>query len=303
MTEELQGLIFNIQKFSVHDGPGIRTTVFFKGCPLNCKWCANPESKDPRNRIAYNHKNCSKCKTCTQVCPNSAIEYTNDRIVINHDKCNFCLNCINNCPPHALYLEGKFYTVDELLKEVMKDEVFFTKSGGGVTLSGGEPTLQKAFIVEFLKRLQELKVHTNMETTGYIDTESFNEIISHLDLIYFDIKHYDSTRHKLYTGVSNKLILNNLEFAVNAGKNIVARIPVIPRFNYSVDDARKFIVLLKKHQIKQVHLLPFHNYALGKYEMMGQEYEYKDDKNLQNADLEEMLSVFLDAGFEARIGG
>lgn len=299
----MKGIVFNVQKFSIHDGPGIRTTVFLKGCPLNCRWCANPESKSEHKEILHTPKLCVGCQSCVRACPNHGIKYEDGKIIFDKSACTGCMSCVSACPTHALTVEGEEYTIEALMEEVLKDKPFYDKSGGGVTLSGGEPLLQKEFTKEFLKALKAEGIHTTIETTGYTETEYFMEVLPYIDLLYMDCKHPDPEMHKKMTDVSNEQIFKNMKAAVDLGKEVVARIPVIPRFNHSVETAREYVRLFKEIGITTVHLLPFHQMGLGKWTAMGLDYMYENDKNMKNEDVQDMFDVFIKAGLKAQIGG
>lgn len=299
----MKGLIFNIQRFSIHDGPGIRTTVFFKGCPLNCRWCANPESKLPEKQIIHTPSSCIRCLSCVNVCPAHAIVLEDGSVRLRNDRCTHCLSCVAACPTHALSAEGQEYTLDELIAEVKRDLPFMEKSGGGVTLSGGEPLLQKAFTLNFLKRLKEEHIHTVVETTAYTDTEYFKQLIPYVDLFYIDLKHPDDDLHRCMTDVSNQIILEHIRYAVLSEKDVVVRIPVIPRFNHSVGTAQRYTEVLTELGVTTVHLLPFHQMGLGKWEALGLDYLYRNDRNMRKEEVSEMKAVFERAGFQVQIGG
>ncbi|WP_367924131.1 glycyl-radical enzyme activating protein [uncultured Ruthenibacterium sp.] len=299
----MKGIIFNIQKFSIHDGPGIRTTVFLKGCPLNCRWCANPESKSTQTELLHSPKLCAGCRCCEHACPNGGIHWEDGKLRVDKDKCTGCLSCVAACPTHALTAQGEAYTVEEVLEKVLQDKAFYDRSGGGVTLSGGEPLMQKEFALELLKALKAHGIHTTVETTGYVDSEDFRRLIEYIDLLYMDCKHPDSEMHRKMTDVPNELILANMKQAVDSGKDVVVRIPVIPRFNHSVEVARQYTQLLSRIGVKKVHLLPFHQMGLGKWEALGLEYLYAKDPNMKQEEVRPMYDVFVEAGFEAQIGG
>lgn len=257
-NRNIKGNIFNIQKFSLNDGPGIRTNVFFKGCPLGCKWCSNPESQF----------------------------FLNDEEVIAKidDKEN---------------LKGKIYTVDEILKEVEKDRVFYEDSGGGITLSGGECLSQPEFAKNILMAAKEDDINTAIETAGYVKEDMFMSIMDYVDHFLFDIKHWDKDKHKKYTGVSNELILKNFTNAKNNNKDILARIPVIPGFNDSLDDAKNISKLLNKLGQESCQLLPFHQFGEKKYALLEREYEYEGVDSLHKEDLIDYQNTMRDNGIEA----
>lgn len=254
MSAQLYGTIFDVQKFSLNDGPGIRTTIFFKGCPLRCGWCANPESQNP---------------------------------------------CIEKYPALERKFEGELRTVDEIMSTVMQDEPFYKESGGGVTLSGGEAMMQPEFAIALLKALKAKGIHTAIETTGFAPPEVFNRIVEHLDLLLFDIKHWDEAMHEQGTHVSNAPILRNMKHTIAIGKEVLPRLPVIPNYNNSLDDARGFVRRLKEVGARRVQLLPFHQFGENKYKLLGREYAYAGVKSLHSEDLSDFQKVFVDNGINA----
>lgn len=266
--------VFNIQRYSIHDGPGIRTVVFFKGCSLRCRWCANPESIPPQPLVFYSESLCSGCDRCIAVCPSQAIETDhNYRKKIDYSKCLTCGECTRECPSSALRIIGKNYTVEELVKEVKKDAPFYTESSGGVTLSGGEPLLQDEFAVKLLKRLNKAAIHTAIETGGNVPLQAVEKVLSYTDLFLFDLKHVDSCEHKRLTGAPNQQILENLRYIAEAGGNVQVRTPIIPGYNDSpevIDGIARIANELSG--ISSIELLPYHNYGQGKYAGLGQEY-------------------------------
>lgn len=294
----MEGLVFNIQKFSLHDGPGIRTTVFFKGCPLTCKWCSNPESQSSKIQILYDHSKCIHCLLCIHACNHHAINYIDDTIMINESKCIGCMNCVNQCKVKALSYEGKYYDVDEIVSTCMQDIDFYEESNGGVTISGGEGMCQPEFLVTLVQKLKEKKLHVAIETTGFIDSDIFQKLAAQFDLLLFDVKHYDEIRHLEGTGVSNELIISNLSWALHQGIEILPRIPIIPDFNDSLEDAKQFAQLFQTLNIKKAQLLPFHQFGEKKYELLHKEYLYKNKKALYPEDLSSYQKVFLDANID-----
>ncbi len=294
--ENLQACIFNIQKFSLNDGPGIRTVVFFKGCPLACLWCSNPESQSVSQQAAWEEEKCVRCMRCVHACKQSAVKYLEDRMIFDEKICVGCFQCVKACPQGALLVQGELMTLTKVLEEIMKDIDFYEESGGGVTLSGGEVLDQAEFAIALLKELQARQIHTACETTGYADEGTFTSLIEHIDLILFDLKHYDNEKHVAVTKVSNEPILRNLKLALAKGKEIVIRIPVIPGINDALKDAQGFCDLLKKIGAKKVNLLPFHQFGQKKYSLLGKEYQCKNLKQLHEEDLVAYHEVFLQNG-------
>ena len=270
------GTIFNIQKMSIHDGPGIRSTVFFKGCPLNCIWCSNPESQSIDKEIACFPMRCVQCGYCSQLCPKGIIENKMPFGIIDREKCDFCQICVKECCTNAKKLVGEDYTVDDLLVEILKDKSFYDSSGGGVTFSGGEPLMQADFLIQILKACHDNNVNTAIETTGFADLSVLEKVIEHLDLIYFDLKHMDDEQHKKLTGVSNKEILTNLAAISKKHDNIVVRIPVIPGLNSSAENIKETAEYTAGLSIKKLEMLPYHNLGEVKYGQLGREYSLSE---------------------------
>ncbi len=213
-----KGLVFNIQRYSIHDGPGIRSTVFFKGCPLRCKWCSNPESLNTFAELMVRETRCNGCGRCIKVCAPGALSLAASGLRLDRGKCDLCLKCIEACWEDVLELAGRQMTVDEVIEECSKDELFYRNSGGGVTLSGGEPLLQADFALQLLSSLKELGFNTALDTCGQVPWETLEKALAYTDLVLFDVKHIDSEEHRDGTGTDNKLILSNLEKAMAANK-------------------------------------------------------------------------------------
>lgn len=294
-----RGIVFNIQKFSVNDGPGIRTVVFLKGCPLRCKWCANPESQLVRAEIMWDEKKCVSCHHCIEICPRQAVSVREGRITVDSSKCDGCGKCFHECPGKALKNEGELKTVREVMDVVMQDLPFYEESGGGITLSGGEMLAQPEFAENLLKAAKENGLNTCAETTGFASQEVFSSVIENLDTILFDVKHWNSKTHKEGTAVPNELILSNLKYAIGQGKDILPRIPVIPGFNDSIEDAAELARVIREAGGTKCQLLPFHQFGENKYEQLGREYSYKDVAAYHREDLEEYRQTFIENGIDA----
>lgn len=293
-----KGLVFNIQKFSIHDGPGIRTTIFLKGCPLRCEWCANPESQLDSIQILYDENKCCHCQTCIHTCKENAIQLIDNQIIIDHDACKACLACVQACPNKALKQEGDYKEINDIVKTCLQDIDFYEESNGGITISGGEGMSQPAFLKELIQELKKQNLHVAIETTGYIQPHIFQELAQMLDLLLFDVKHYDSNIHYQKTGVHNELILENLTWAIQNHIDVLPRIPVIPDFNAELKDAKGFVNLFHSIGIQKVQLLPFHQFGQNKYAMLHKEYVYKDKKALYKEDLQEYQQVFIQSGID-----
>lgn len=293
-----KGMVFNIQKFSIHDGPGIRTTVFLKGCPLRCRWCSNPESQLSKTQILYDASVCIQDGACIQACPQQAVQRKGSRIVINDAQCLGCLRCIATCKAKALQVEGVCRDADEVVATCLQDRDFYEESQGGVTLSGGEALAQPSFAKALVLRLKQEGIHVAVETTGYIQPAVFQKLAPLFDLLLFDIKHYDTEQHVLGTGVNNDLILENLAWSVKHQLCVLPRIPIIPGYNASLQDAKYFAALLTSLSIQRVQLLPFHQFGEKKYEMLNRDYGMKHKKALYPEDLRDYQQIFLNQGID-----
>ena len=294
--------IFNMQKFSIHDGPGIRTTVFFKGCPLKCIWCHNPESQNLSKEVLYDKNKCTLCGNCVKTCQNNAIEINNNFLNMNMDKCTFCGDCTLYCTNSARQIAGKEYTVDEVMEEVLKDRVFYKNSKGGVTLSGGEPLIYADFVEELLMKLKKENIHTAVDTCGCVDFMVFERISKYTDLFLYDLKTMDDEKHILYTGVSNINIIDNLIKLSKIHNNINLRLPLIEGLNADEDNILGILRLIKKTNIKKINLLPYHDIAMHKYEKLGREYS-ECMKRPADEKLKRIKEIFEKEGYRVKIGG
>lgn len=258
------GTIFNIQRFSIHDGPGVRTTVFFKGCNLKCKWCHNPESISFYNQIEFYHQRCIGCGACFNVCRNCA-HYADENQVhrIDRSKCSGCLLCTETCYANALVGVGKKVDTDYLLESILTDEPYYRNSSGGVTFSGGECLLQIDFLAEILLKCKERGIHTAVDTAGCVPWSCFEKIMPITDLFLYDVKAADMNRHEQMTGVNNSLILQNLKMLSDSGKQIYVRIPFVPGCNH--DQMEDIGELLKPLNIAKVEVIPYHKLGNSKY--------------------------------------
>jgi pyruvate formate lyase activating enzyme len=272
-----RGMVLNIQKFSIHDGPGIRTLVFMKGCPLKCSWCSNPESQKRSVELRLIQSRCANCGKCIEACPNSAVKISKKgEVVTDRRICKRCGRCVEVCLYEARLIAGEYTTVEDLLKKVEEDRSFYENSGGGVTVGGGEPAYQHAFVRDFLKRCTERWLHTVIETCGYAPWKHLKEILEYVDFLIYDIKHIDPATHKRLTGVSNKLILENLSRITSSRVNlpIIIRVPIIPGLNDSeanVSATAQFVSQLGS--VQGMELLPYHRLGMSKYEQFGMDYK------------------------------
>jgi pyruvate formate lyase activating enzyme len=264
-------VIFHIMRFSLHDGPGIRTAVFFKGCPLSCWWCHNPESQNFAPDVLYSADRCRLCGDCAAVCPHGAIERTAERMTITGD-CQLCATCVDACGAEARSVAGRTMTETEILSEIERDVVFFDESGGGVTFTGGEPFAQPELLEALLLACRERRIHTTIETCGAAARAHVLRIGGLADLILYDLKILDPARHRQYTGAPNGNILDNLEALLAAGRPVTVRIPVVPGVNDGPGDVRAVCDYLASLNPVRVELLPYHGTGAEKYRRLGREY-------------------------------
>ncbi len=295
VCESEKGLIFNIQRFSIHDGPGIRTVVFLKGCPLRCLWCHNPEGQFFKKEMVLWDDRCIGCETCRKVCPDSAVE--------NPENCTFCGKCVEECPAGAREIAGKEMTVEEVMTEIKKDMVFYEESSGGVTFSGGEPLFQRNFLISLLKRCKEEGISTAIETCGYSSWDVLLSVIKYTDLFLFDLKLMDEELHKKFTGVSNLIIIENLVKLSSNHKNIIIRIPVVPGINDSIENIDKTSEFVSSLGIKEVHLLPFHKGGVEKYRRLKRDYKFVVDSSQGKNGLNLFSEILKGKKINVKIGG
>ena len=299
------GLISHVQKYSTKDGPGIRNTVFFKGCSLSCLWCSNPELIRPHPELLYTHSKCVSCGVCIDACPNGALSFDSENlIIIDREQCAACGEYVVVCPEGALELIGKEITVIELVAELLKDEVFYQTSGGGVTFSGGEPLYQAGFVYQVAEQLKGVGIHTALDTAGDVPWCRFEEVLDVIDLVLYDIKITDRALHQQLTGRDNDLILANARLLAKSGVPIHIRLVIIPGVNDGMDDLKarmEFITELPA--VKQVDLLPYHRYGVGKYARLGLDYPLGDLLEHSDEQIEELRSRVAAYGIPVTIGG
>jgi pyruvate formate lyase activating enzyme len=299
-------LILNIQKYSLHDGDGIRTTVFFKGCPLECIWCHNPESQDYKKEVLYNEEKCLKCGVCIEKCPNKAIHRGLDIIELDKEKCEFCETCIDYCLNNAREIVGQTYEIKDLVKELIKDMAFYEESSGGVTLSGGEVMTQDIeYVKKLVMSLKQKGINIAIDTCGYAKFENYESILPFVDTFLYDIKLISDEKHEVFTSKSNKLILKNLKMLSDKGANINIRIPLIEGVNVDEknEEIKKIIDFIKPLNITRVNLLPYHNIGMHKYKKLYMQYEGENLKRPSDEKLEEIKLIFKSHNFETKIGG
>jgi pyruvate formate lyase activating enzyme len=331
-------LVTNIQRYSINDGPGIRTTVFLKGCPLHCAWCHNPEAINPWQEFYHNTEKCVSCGECAKVCPEGAISPPREREkakkktiseclrVIENDanssfgveleiippqidrtRCNNCMSCVNVCRSGALYKASQAMTVEEIYREVKSDDVFYHFSGGGMTISGGEPLMHLNATIPLLKRAKEDGLHTCIDTTGYTSWEKIEPVLEYVDLFLYDIKVLDDEKHKKWTGVSNRLILANARRLVKAGAKIRLRSVIIHDVNYwDLNHARNILAFARElgSGVEGIDILPYHNFAESKYTRLGRDNFYKGFSNIDKEDISDYERIISSDGtWNSTVGG
>ena len=300
----LTALIFDIKKFAIHDGPGIRTTVFFKGCPLACWWCHNPEALVPKRELVLFQDKCIACGECFRVCPQDAHEKLPDGTRVYHrDRCVLCGTCAEVCYAEALVMEGREVTVEDLMVELRKDVPFYQNSGGGITLSGGEPTLQHEFALALLKECKAEGLHTAVDTSGQTPWRVFETLLPHIDLILYDIKHIDESNHQVHTGSNNRRILANLERLGDSGTPIEIRMPVIPSINDADEGIERTARFLARIDgITRIELLPYHKLGVSKYPRLDRKYRLAELEPPGAERMEAIAGLIRSHGLEVHVG-
>jgi|WetSurMetagenome_2_1015567.scaffolds.fasta_scaffold110694_2 pyruvate formate lyase activating enzyme len=300
--KESKGLIMNIQDLSFQDGPGIRTTIFLKGCPLKCHWCSNPEGQNILPEIMHNEILCKKSYVCKSVCPHNAININNDNYPdFDREKCKICetRDCVDACNNSALKIVGTYFTIDEILKKIIPNVRFYKNSGGGLTLSGGEPLAQPDFVKEIIRKSSEYNLSIGIETCGFFNWSEVEDFIDKFEFIYFDLKCIDEKSYLKFTGVNEKIILENLTKIANKNSSkIIITIPIIPNINDSAGMMKKVTGLCKNLGINKIRLLPYHSFGKGKYKDLGREYKFEVTRELNKFDLINMKEYAVNAGFE-----
>jgi pyruvate formate lyase activating enzyme len=306
--ENLQGLnpyIFDIKRYAINDGPGIRIVIFTKGCNLHCAWCHNPESISASREKMYAPNKCIGCSTCVAACPEKALTLTSEGIVTDVSRCKTCGKCAEVCPTMAIEMSGHTMKVDEIMDEIEKERVFFDQSGGGVTFSGGEPVLHNEFLIRLLDECGRRNIHRAVDTAGMINAEILLEVAKHTDLFLFDLKMMDSEKHRRWIGVPNGKILGNLKKLSATGATIFIRIPLIGGVNDDAENMEataKFVASLSGEK-KPVSLLPYHKIAQTKYQKLGRPDDFQLLQEPTKEAREEALAIFERYGLAAQIGG
>ncbi|MBN2239214.1 MAG: glycyl-radical enzyme activating protein [Dehalococcoidales bacterium] len=304
LTTDITGTIFNIQKFSVHDGPGIRTTVFMKGCPLHCRWCSNAESMSPYPEPGIIRSNCDLCGECTAVCPLGALTIAGNELRIDRSLCDGCGKCVDACYRDAITIYGRQVTVDEVLDVVRKDKDYYLGSNGGVTVSGGEPLRQSIFVFELFKKCREEGILTCLDTCGYASGEAIKAVLPYVDYILYDLKLINPEKHEQFTGVDNRVIKDNAATAVSSGASILFRIPLIKDVNCTLEnitETAEFISSLGEGL--SIEMLPYHRLGIGKYRTLDRDYPGIDMETPSAEEMQQMKEIFEHYGVQCTIGG
>lgn len=305
MEKELSAFVANIQKGCIHDGPGLRTNVFLMGCPLRCKWCQNPENLRTKPVLLYSSEECRNCTACVAVCPNNCIsvEQATGKVIFDRTNCTDCGACTKVCLVGARKMCGNRMTPDELFKEVMKDEVFFRNSDGGITLSGGEPTVHIPFLKAVFAKFQEVGISTALETSGYCNTKALIDLAPYVDVFLFDFKADTESVHREATGVSNRLIKRNLDAVIASGSRIVIRIPLIPTVNDGEEFTKMMEYLSTLDFGGEINILPFHQFGMTKYELVDEDYELESMEECSKETAEHYQKIAQSFNFKVDIGG
>lgn len=298
-----EGIVFDMQRFSIHDGPGIRTLVFLKGCPLHCKWCSNPESQRFRPELLFQPEKCIGCQACLEICPHQAVSLDEGQLAFHRDLCQECGACCQVCYAEARIVKGTSMTVDQVLEEVLKDAAFYANSGGGMTLGGGEPLAQADFAAAILQAAKAKEVHTAVETAGHVPWDNFEKVLPYTDLFLYDLKHMDPKTHRQWIGQNNQLILSNLERLRQRTRNIILRTPVIPGFNDNEADIAAIARQGRLLGIHELHLLPFHRFGEGKYRLLDRERFQPVRNEIPKEEMEAFKIRAEKEGLRVQIGG
>lgn len=299
------GLIFDIKKFAIKDGPGIRLTVFFKGCNLSCQWCHNPESISPKVQKMYNASKCIGAVKCIENCPNNALELTKEGIVTNYDFCQLCGKCAEVCPTKAFEILGESIPIAELMKKIDNEAIFFDQSNGGVTFSGGEPLMHAKYLIEALEECGKRMYHRAVDTSAYAKKETLLEVAKHTELFLVDLKVMDPEKHNTFTGVRNEQILDNITALAKTNSEIIFRMPLIKGVNTdkkNIEETAKFITSLQGNR-NQINLLPYHNIAENKHKKLGNPKNFIAFGAPSDKEIQKIVAIFDSYQINVSIGG
>jgi pyruvate formate lyase activating enzyme len=303
LSGKREGLVFDVQRFALHDGYGIRTLVFMKGCPLRCMWCSNPESQKTRREIMFHSERCIECGSCIEACPFG--ELLRENWPVDNEQCFGCGSCVDVCYAGARTLAGTWMSLQEVLDIVKRDRVFFRQSGGGVTVGGGEPSMQAGFVSELLKACREAGIHTAVETCGHASWKRLSGVVEQTDLLLFDLKHMDTGIHRLRTGVGNELILENAVKSAERVREMIVRLPLIPDFNDSPDHIRDYGAFIRQKlpTVRRVDILPYHSMGESKMTQLGRTYGLSGLRTLSGEEIGRVEKILQSFGIETVRGG
>ena len=300
-----QGMILNIQHFNLHDGPGVRTLVFFKGCPLRCRWCANPESVNGRPEVGFTAALCVRCGKCSEICPAHAVSCGEDGFPrIDRQECKVCGECVSVCESGALTMYGRDMTAEEVFEQVSRDKLFYDGTNGGVTVTGGEPLQQPRLLLDLFKLCRSAGISTCLETSGWANPKYLEEVLPMTDFFLFDLKHMDSRLHRELTGKPNRRILANAARVASSGVSVLFRMPLIPSVNDNVENVRataQFLATVSGSNVLGIELMPYHRFGVGKYEVLGLQYTMDTIEPPEDGDLELVREIFEGYGLTCKV--
>jgi pyruvate formate lyase activating enzyme len=303
--KDLKALIWKIDRFATHDGPGIRTNIYFKGCPMRCLWCSNPEGQKKKIELGLSQTKCTECGLCYSSCPQGAIELQNGVPSVDSMKCNLCKKCLKECPAGAFFVFGKYYTLPQILDLFERDRYIYRSSGGGITCTGGEPLMQAKSVRRLLAKCHEVGIHTTVETCGYVSNIEFQQSLGDIDWLFFDLKHVDSTKHKKLTGKDNAVILNNLRTASSVfsekGGALIIRQVVVPGLNTDNIKALAELASTLPH-VDGIELLPYNSYGAHKYTLLGRKYQLGNLALPSGDELHEYREIVKSYGIKCDVG-